>query len=101
MRPKIEKLFEEAVPPSEGELARAEALRHADESEREKRIETLGALKDSEGWRIVLGEIVRMNENALQAVVKPGRGIEDIRFAQGQIDALASVVAFVEKGDKT
>lgn len=94
-----ERLFEEAAPPPASELARGEALARAEESENASRIETLGDLRESDGWRILEREILRMRDLAIEVVVSPGRTLEDIRFAQGALDALGKVVLYVEKGD--
>ena len=94
-----ERLFEEAAPPPESELAKREALARAEETENASRVETLSDLKESEGWRTLEREILRMRDLALEVVVSPGRGVEEIRFAQGALDALGKVVLYVEKGD--
>ena len=94
-----ERLFEEAAPPPESELAKREALARAEETENASRVETLSDLKESEGWRTLEREILRMRNLALEVVVSPGRGVEEIRFAQGALDALGKVVLYVEKGD--
>ena len=94
-----ERLFEEAAPPPESELAKREALARAEETENASRVETLSDLKESDGWRTLEREILRMRDLALEVVVSPGRGVEEIRFAQGALDALGKVVLYVEKGD--
>ena len=94
-----ERLFEEAAPPPESELAKREALARAEETENASRVETLSDLRESDGWRTLEREILRMRDLALEVVVSPGRTIDDIRFAQGTLDALGKIVLYVEKGD--
>ena len=99
MSVKREILFEEAIPPRESEIRAREALAHAEASEALSAEEALLSLRESAGWRVVERRIMGMRDDALAVVVNSGRGLEEIRFAQGVLDALGRVIMFIEKGD--
>jgi hypothetical protein len=99
MSTRVERLFEEAIPPGPEERAKAEAEERALESENDERKEALGALRDSRGWEVLKGEMARQRGFVLATVMNPNMDIERIRYAQGILEVLGILTKFVE-GDK-